>query len=55
VAALEGLLRDPGARARAGAEARERAGRYTAEAMTAGVLAVYRDLLPARALADAAA
>jgi glycosyltransferase involved in cell wall biosynthesis len=55
VATLEGLLRDPGARARAGAEARERAGRYTAEAMTAGVLAVYRDLLPARALADAAA
>jgi glycosyltransferase involved in cell wall biosynthesis len=57
-AALEGLLRDPEERARAGAAARERAGRYTVGAMTAGVLGVYRDLLAARTarvLAEAAA
>jgi glycosyltransferase involved in cell wall biosynthesis len=57
-AALEGLLRDPEERARAGAAARERAGRYTVAAMTAGVLGVYRDLLAARTarvLAEAAA
>jgi glycosyltransferase involved in cell wall biosynthesis len=57
-AALEALLRDRGARARAGAAAQERAARYTVEAMTAGVLAVYGDLLAARApraIADAAA
>jgi glycosyltransferase involved in cell wall biosynthesis len=57
-AALEGLLRDSEERARAGAAARERAGRYTVAAMTAGVLGVYRDLLAARTarvLAEAAA
>lgn len=57
-AALEALLRDPVERARAGAAARERAARYTVEAMTAGVLGVYRDLLAARTarvLAEAAA
>lgn len=53
-AALDGLLRDPAERARLGARARERAARYTIEAMTAGVLAVYRDLL-AGTLAEAAA
>jgi len=56
--ALDRLLRDPGERARAGAAARERAARYTVDAMTAGVLAVYRDLLAARgarAFAEAAA
>ena len=57
-AALDALLRDPEERARAGAAARERAGRYTVAAMTAGVLGVYRDLLgarTARVLAEAAA
>ena len=57
-AALEGLLRDSEERARAGAAARERAGRYTVAAMTTGVLGVYRDLLAARTarvLAEAAA
>jgi glycosyltransferase involved in cell wall biosynthesis len=57
-AALETLLRDRGARARAGAAAQERAARYTVEAMTAGLLAVYGALLAARApraIADAAA
>jgi glycosyltransferase involved in cell wall biosynthesis len=57
-AALDSLLRDPGERVRAGAAARERAARYTVAAMTTGVLAVYRDLLDARArrtMADAAA
>jgi glycosyltransferase involved in cell wall biosynthesis len=53
-AALDGLLRDPAERARLGARARERAARYTVEAMTAGVLAVYRGLL-AGTLAEAAA
>jgi glycosyltransferase involved in cell wall biosynthesis len=48
-AALDAMLRDPGERARAGAAARERAARYTVAAMTTGVLAVYRDLLGARA------
>jgi hypothetical protein len=52
------LLRVPEERARAGAAARERAGRYTVAAMTAGVLGLYRDLLAARTarvLAEAAA
>lgn len=54
-AALDRLLSDSIERARAGAAARERAARYTVEAMTAGVLAVYRDLLAACTPAEAAA
>jgi glycosyltransferase involved in cell wall biosynthesis len=40
----ERLLRDPDARHRLGALARERASTYSIEAMSAGVLAVYRSL-----------
>lgn len=40
--ALEGLLRDPQARARLAARGRERAGAFTLEAMAAAVAGVYR-------------
>lgn len=44
-AAIEGVLANPAEQARRGEVARERTGRYTVEAMTAGVLGVYRSLL----------
>ncbi|MDB5592760.1 glycosyltransferase family 4 protein [Enterovirga sp.] len=44
-AALSGLLRDPGARNRLGAAARERARRFTADRMVEGTLDAYRDVL----------
>ena len=44
-AAIERAARDPAHRARSGATARARAGRYTVEAMAAGTAAVYRSLL----------
>jgi glycosyltransferase involved in cell wall biosynthesis len=48
--AIGRLLRDPDLRRRRGAAARARAARYTVEAMVAGTLALYRELLaqPAR-------
>jgi glycosyltransferase involved in cell wall biosynthesis len=45
--AIERLLANPSEQARRGEAARLRAGRYTVEAMSAGVLAAYRSLLPA--------
>jgi glycosyltransferase involved in cell wall biosynthesis len=47
-AAMEALLADPAEAARLGAQARGRAGRYSAEAMCVGVLDVYRHLAPDR-------
>jgi glycosyltransferase involved in cell wall biosynthesis len=47
--AVEGLLADSGAAARLGEAARSRADDYTAEAMTAGLLDLYRSLLPGAA------
>lgn len=43
--AIEGLLQDPAARQRSGDAAREHARAYTVEAMSAGVLGIYRSLL----------
>ncbi|TGD97382.1 glycosyltransferase family 4 protein [Methylobacterium nonmethylotrophicum] len=48
--AIEMVAADPAIRARLGAEARARAGTYTVEAMTAGVLDAYRTVLEAPAL-----
>jgi glycosyltransferase involved in cell wall biosynthesis len=45
--AIERLLANPAEQARRGEAARARAGRFTVEAMSAGVLAAYRPLLPA--------
>jgi glycosyltransferase involved in cell wall biosynthesis len=50
-AALEALLADPGRRERLSAAARQRASRYTLDAMVDGTLAAYRDLVPVRAAA----
>lgn len=51
--ALNGLLDDPGRCGRLAQAARERSRRYTAQAMGAGMLALYRSLLPAAAEAAA--
>ncbi|RAK60927.1 glycosyltransferase family 1 protein [Phenylobacterium hankyongense] len=45
-AACDGLLADPALAARLGTQARARAGRYTVEAMTAGVVDVYGRVRP---------
>ncbi|WP_375457581.1 glycosyltransferase family 4 protein [uncultured Enterovirga sp.] len=47
-AALANLVADPEARSRLGAAARDRAARYTADAMIDGTLAVYRAVLATR-------
>jgi glycosyltransferase involved in cell wall biosynthesis len=55
---LRGLRRlsaDPALRARRGAEAQNRAARYSEAAMAEGMLALYRDLLPHRIRLEAAA
>lgn len=46
--AIEDLLADPAQAAPLGAQARARAGRFTVEAMCAGVLELYRHLAPER-------
>ncbi len=54
VQVLANLLAAPGASAAMGARARERAGRYTAEAMARGTVAVHRTVLRSRPLASVA-
>jgi glycosyltransferase involved in cell wall biosynthesis len=53
--AVETLAGDPVARARLGSAAWERAGRYSVEAMTAGVVSVYSAVLPGSVSREAAA